>query len=384
MSYMDSYRSPWMTEELDMLRRTARAFFEDDVKPLDEQAQKNHGIGKDIWKKAGDLGLLGMSLPEEYGGHGAPFACEAVVIEEQARACNTSFGFVPGAFNAANVLVDVATPEQCTKYIPQVTAGELIISVGITEPGMGSDMQGMRTKAVLDGDNYVINGQKTFMTHGEQADLCMLAARTGDGPRDVTLFFVHTKEVEGFNISRKLEKIGQNGLDTCEVFIDNVVVPKENIVGGVLNQGLSQLRDAFIKERLIIGLSGVATAERAIELTVEHTRMREMFGHTLWDFQNTRMKLAECASYVRAARCLIDTLIQKKTEGGVVTSQEAAMVKYLCTDIQCKAIDECLQLFGGYGYMAEYPIAQLYMDARIQRIYGGANEVMKEIVARKL
>lgn len=384
MGYMDSYRSPWMTEELDLLRKTARGFFEGVVAPLDEKAQREHGIGKEAWRKAGDLGLLGMSLPEEYGGHGAPFACEAVVIEEQARACNTSFGFVPGAFNAANVLIDIATPEQCLRYVPRVTAGELIISVGITEPGMGSDMKGMRTRAVPDGDDFVINGQKTFMTHGEQADLCMLAARTGEGPHDVTLFFVDTKEMKGFNVSRKLQKIGQNGLDTCEVFIDDLRVPRTNIVGGEMNKGLRQLREAFIKERLIIGLFGIASAERAIELTVEHARTREMFGQTLWDFQNTRMKLAEFASYVRAARTLIDTLILRKTEGGVVTTAESAMVKYLCTEIQGRAVDECLQLFGGYGYMVEYPIAQLFMDARIQRIYGGANEVMKELVARAL
>lgn len=384
MSFVTDYRSPWMTEELDILRNTAKMFFAEHVVPRDQEAQRNHGIGKEVWKKAGQFGLLGMSLPEEYGGHGAPFACEAVVIEEQAYACNTSFGFVPGAFNAANVLIDIATPEQCKKYVPMVTAGELIISVGITEPGMGSDMKGMRTRAVPDGEHFVINGQKTFMTHGEQADLCMLAARTGDGPRDVTLFFVDTRTMPGFNVSRKLQKIGQNGLDTCEVFIDDLRVPRTNIVGGELNEGLSQLRDAFIKERLIIGLFGIASAERAIELTVEHARNREMFGQTLWDFQNTRMKLAEFASYVRAARTLIDTLILRKTEGGQVTTAESAMVKYLCTEIQGRTVDECLQLFGGYGYMTEYPIAQLYMDARIQRIYGGANEVMKELVARGL
>jgi acyl-CoA dehydrogenase len=374
-----------MTDELDILRQTAKHFFADYVTPRDAAARRNHEIGADVWLKAGELGLLGMSIPAELGGHGASFAHEAVMIEEQAYACNTSFGFVPGAFNAPAVFVNTATREQAAHWTPKIVSGEVILAVGITEPNMGSDMKALRTRAVRNGDHYVINGAKTFMTHGKQASVCLLAARTSDeGAKGISLFLVETRKTPGFKVAKLLDKIGQNGLDTCEVFLDNVEVPVDNLIGGVEGKGFGQLINVFIQERLSIGVFAIASAERAVELTVEHAKNRQMFGQKLWDFQNTRIKLAECASEARVGRAYIDSLILKLVNGGEVTMADAAMAKWWCSQKQCEIIDECLQLFGGYGYMAEYPIAQLYMDARVQKIYGGANEVMKELVARNL
>ncbi|MCC6949780.1 MAG: acyl-CoA dehydrogenase family protein [Bradyrhizobiaceae bacterium] len=385
MTFVSKHRSPWMNEELDILRQTAKRFFEHHVAPLDAEARRKHGIGPEVWLKAGEMGLLGMSIPEDLGGHGGTFAHEAVVIEEQAYACNTSFGFVPGAFNAPAVFINTATREQALKWTPDIVAGKVILAVGITEPNMGSDMKALRTRAVRQGDKYIINGAKTFMTHGQQANVCLLAARTSDeGAKGISLFLIETKKTPGFNVAKVLDKIGQNGLDTCEVFLDNVEVPAKNLIGGVEGKGFGQLIDVFIKERLSIAVFAIASAERAVEMTIEHAKTRKMFGQTLWDFQNTRIKLAECASEARVGRAYIDSLILRILNGGEVTMADAATAKWWCSQKQCEIVDECLQLFGGYGYMAEYPIAQLFMDARVQKIYGGANEVMKELVARNL
>lgn len=384
MPFTTDHRSPWMTEELEMLSATARRFFAEHVTPRDAEFRKNHRVDRDVWRTAGQLGLIGMSIPVELGGHGCSFAHEAVVIQEQTWQCNTSFGFVPGALNAPAVFTRIATPEQSRRWTPKIVAGECITAFALTEPGMGSDMKALQTRAVRHGDTYVINGAKTFITHGLQADLCMLAARTSDEPREgISLFLVDTKNSPGFKVAKVLEKIGQNGLDTCEIFLDDLEVPAENLAGGEEGNGFSKLADVFRAERLSIAVTAVAAAEAAVQLAVEHARTRKMFGQTLWDFQNTRMKLAECASDARAARMMVDQLILKEL-AGELTMQDAAMAKWWCSDKQCEIIDTCLQLFGGYGYMTEYPIAQLYMDARIQRIYGGANEVMKELVARNL
>jgi len=384
MSYLSDYRSPWMTDELEMLSKTVRRFFSEYVTPRDEEFRKAHEIDRAVWHKAGELGLIGMSIPEKLGGHGGTFAHEAVVIQEQNWQCNSSFGFVPGALNAPAVFSRIATTEQVREWMPKITAGKCITAFALTEPGMGSDMKAVSTRAVRHGDKYIINGAKTFITHGKQADLCMLAARTSDEPREgISLFLIDTKNSPGFKVSKVLEKIGQNGLDTCEIFIDNLEVPVENLAGGEEGNGFSKLTDVFISERLSIALTAVAASEAAIEMTVKHARERQMFGKTLWDFQNTRMKLAECATEARAARIMVDNYIMKELDG-TLTMQDAAMAKWWCSKKQCEIIDTCLQLFGGYGYMAEYPIAQLYMDARVQTIYGGANEVMKELVARNL
>ena len=380
-----SYRSPWMTEELDLLRATARRFFEEEVAPHAARFRAQHHIDREVWLRAGELGLLCMSIPEQYGGQGGTFAHEAVVMEEQARICDTSFGFVPGALNAPHFLMGTASHEQLMRWMPDIAAGRKMLSVCITEPDAGTDVKALRTTARREGNEYVLNGNKIFITHGKQAELSLIAARTGGpGAKGISLFMVEVDKTPGFTISKVLEKIGQNGLDTCEIFLDDVRVPAENLIGGEEGHGFSQLMDVFVRERLSIGVTGVASAERAIELTIEHAKNRKMLGQTLWDFQNTRFTLAECQTEARIARVFIDQLIQQLVEGQPMQPNDAIMAKWWCSDKQCQIIDRCLQLFGGYGYMCEYPIAQLYMDARVQRIYGGSNETLKELISRTL
>ncbi|OJX05060.1 MAG: acyl-CoA dehydrogenase [Burkholderiales bacterium 70-64] len=382
---MNPYRSPWMTEELDLLRETARRFFADRVVPHQAKWQRQHQIDREVWREAGRLGLLCMSIPEQYGGHGGTFAHECVVIEEQAKACDTSFGFVPGALNAPHFLFGTATHEQLLKWMPSIARGEAMLSVCISEPDAGTDVKALRTIARRDGDDYVLNGSKIFITHGRQAELSIVAARTGGhGAKGISLFMVDTRASDGFRVGKVLEKIGQNGLDTCEIFLDDVRVPAGHLIGAEEGRGFGQLMDVFQKERVSIGIAGVATAERAIELTVEHAKNRKMFGQTLWDFQNTRFKLAECATEARVARVFIDSLIERIARGESLEPSDAPMAKWWCSDRQWRIVDECLQIFGGYGYMKEFPIAQLFMDARVQRIYGGSNEVMKDLIARTM
>lgn len=374
-----------MTDELDMLRVTARRFFEEEVAPHAARFRAQHHIDREVWLKAGELGLLCMSIPQEYGGGGASFAHEVVVMEEQARICDTTFGFIPGALNGPAFFHGTASHEQLMRWMPDIASGRKMLSVCITEPDAGTDVKALRTTARRDGNEYVLNGSKTFITHGKQAELSLVAARTGgSGAKGISLFMVETDKSPGFKVNRVLEKIGQNGLDTCEVFLDDLRVPSENLVGGVEGRGFGQLMDVFVRERLSIGIVGIACAERAIELTVEHAKHRKMLGQTLWDFQNTKFELAECATEARIGRVFIDALVQQIVAGVPLQPNDAMMAKWWGSTKQCEIIDRCLQLFGGYGYMSEYPIAQLYMDARVARIYGGSNETLKDLIARAL
>ncbi|MEZ5727087.1 MAG: acyl-CoA dehydrogenase family protein [Burkholderiaceae bacterium] len=382
---MSTYRSPWMTEELDMLRATARRFFEDEVAPRAEAARRHHGIDREVWLKAGELGLICMSLPEQYGGQGAGFAHEVVMMEEQARICDTTFGFIPGALNGPAVLYGTATHEQRLRWLPDIAAGRKLLAICITEPSAGTDIKALRTTARREGDEYVLNGNKIFITHGGQAELALVAARTGGaGAKGISLFMVETDKTPGFKVNKLLEKIGQNGLDTAEIFLDDVRVPAENLIGGSEGRGFGQLMDEFIRERLSIGIVGITCAERAIELTVEHAKNRVMLGQTLWDFQNTKFTLAECKTEARIGRIFLDTLVKQLADGERIDPNDALMAKWWGSQKQCEIIDRCLQLFGGYGYMCEYPIAQLYMDARVARIYGGSNETCKDLIARTM
>lgn len=293
---LNNYRSPWMTEELDMLRTTARRFFETEVTPHADKWRKQHYIDKSVWLKAGELGLIGVSFPEEYGGHGGTYAHDVVIMEEQARACDTSFGYVPGAFGAPMTLLLTGTPEQIQRWLPPIVRGEKLLAFCATEPGAGSDIKTLRTTARREGDEYVINGSKMFITHGMRSDWAIVAARTGGrAPRH---FAVHggKDKTNGWKVGKVLEKMGQHGLDTCEIFLDEVRVPAANLLGGVEGNGFGKMMDSFVKERLTISVTAIASAERAIELTLEHVKQRQMFDKTLWDFQNTRFKMAECAS----------------------------------------------------------------------------------------
>jgi acyl-CoA dehydrogenase len=380
------YRSPWMNEELDMLRATARRFFETEVAPKADVWRRQHHIDKSVWRKAGELGLIGVSFPEEYGGHGGTYAHDVVIMEEQARVCDTSFGYVPGAFGAPMTLLLTGTPEQIRRWMPGIVAGESLLAFCATEPNAGTDIKMLRTAARREGDEWVINGSKMFITHGLRSTHAVVAARTsGPGAKGISLFMVEKEKTDGWKVGKVLEKMGQHGLDTCEIFLDEVRVPHANLLGGVEGNGFGKMMDSFVKERLTIAVTAIASAERAIELTLEHVKNRQMFNQTLWDFQNTKFKLAECVSAARIGRVFIDSLIARLVDGSNPPSaEEAAMAKVWCSEQQWKICDECLQLFGGYGYMQDYPISHFLMDARIQRLYGGSNEVLKDVIARKL
>lgn len=379
------YRSPWMNDELDNLRTTARRFFEKEVAPHAERWRQQGKFDRDVWRKAGDLGLLCISIPEEFGGHGGNFAHEVVMMEEQAQVADTSFPFVPGCLGGPYAPMNNGTREQAMKWLPKVASGEHFLSFCCSEPSGGSDVKAIRTTAKRVGDEYVINGSKTFITLASQADLAAVVARTGGPGKDgLSMFMVETRSSPGFKLGRRLEKVGQRGVDTHEVFFEDLRVPAENLLGGVEGKAFSGAMSVFDQERLVIAVCAVATAERAVELAVEYTRERKMFGQTEWDFQNTRIKLAECATEARIGRVFIDNLICRVLAGDPIDSATSAMAKVWCSEMQCRVIDQCLQFFGGYGYMMEYPIAQLYVDARVQRIYGGANEALKGIIAKSL
>ena len=376
-----------MTDELDMLRTTARRFFEREVAPKANKFRAQHHIDRDVWEKAGSLGLLCMSIPQQYGGQGASFAHEAVMIEEQARICDTTFGFIPGGLNGPAFFHGTATHEQLQTWMPDIAAGKKMLCVCITEPDAGTDVKAMRATARLEGDEYVLDGNKIFITLGQQADLALVAARTGapgSGAKCISLFMVETAKTPGFKGNKVLEKIGQNALNTAEIFLEDARVPAANLVGGVEGKGFFQLMDVFQRERLSIGIVGIANAERAIELTVEHAKNRKMLGQTLWDFQNTKFELAECLTDARIGRVFIDTVISDLVQGKPLHTNDASIAKWWGSEKQCQIIDRCLQLFGGYGYMCEYPIAQMYMDARVAKIYGGSNETLKDLIARSM
>ncbi len=381
---MATYRSPWMTDELETFRTTVRRFFAEYVEPYQKQRRDAGHIDRAVWRKAGELGLLAIGIPEECGGHGATFAHEVVVMEEQARIADTSFPYVPGSVGVPYMLMKNATREQTLKWMPALVSGETVLALCVTEPEAGSDVKNIRSTAVRQGDEYIVNGSKTFITMGSQADRALIAARTGGPGKDgLSMFMVETNS-PGFKVGRRLDKVGQGAIDTHEVFFDDLRIPAENLLGGVEGKAFSGAMSGFHRERLAIALTAVATAEVAVEQAVEYAKQRKMFDQTLWHFQNTRYTLAECATEARVARIFIDNLILRVQEGDPLDNATSAMAKLWCTQRQCQIIDQCLQFFGGNGYMLDYPIARLYADARVQRIYGGASEALKGIIAKSL
>jgi acyl-CoA dehydrogenase len=376
--------SPWMNPELETFRDAVRRFVDAEIVPHQERWRKQQHVDRDLWNKGGDMGILLADIPEQYGGSGGTFAHQSIVFEELSYAGDMSFGLHVHAI-VAHYLLNLGTEAQKKKYLPKLASGEMIAAIAMSEPGAGSDLKGIRTTAVRDGDAYAINGSKTFISNGYLADLIVVVTKTDPaaGAKGVSLMLLETKNCAGFRVGRILEKIGQKGQDTCELFFDNARVPLENVLGGVEGKGFGQLMNELPYERTILGVAGVAAIERALRLTVEYTRERRAFGQALIEMQNTRFVLAEIKTEATVARIFIDRCIQDMIDGRMDTVQ-ASMAKYWISDLQCKVIDNCLQLFGGYGYMLEYPIAQMYVDARVQRIYGGANEIMKEIISRSL
>ena len=381
---MTEHRSAWMDDELEMFRDAARRFVENEIVPNDPRWREQHHVDRDLWTKAGEVGLLCTDIPDQYGGVGGDARHEAVVVEEMGRRGITSFGHMVHSILAHYVL-NYGSEEQKLDWLPRMASGELVGAIAMTEPGAGSDLQAVKCRAVREGDEYVLNGAKTFISNGLHAGLVGFVAKTdpGKGAKGISIIMVETKGLAGYRVGRVLDKIGQNGWDTAEMFFDDCRVPASCLLGPAEGQGFVQLMRDLPYERALLALGGVAGMEYALALTVDYTRSRKAFGQALLEMQNTRFKLAEVKTQVHIARVFIDDCIAKLRDGTLDTVT-ASMAKLWITDTQCRVMDECLQLFGGYGYMKEYPISQLYADSRVQRIYGGANEIMKEIVARSL
>ena len=382
---MGDYVSPWMTEELSMLQDSAGRFFDREFVPHEEEWAKAGIMPREMWKKAGEAGLLLASVPEEYGGAGGTFAHESVILYEQGRANVRSLGNAVHSGIVAQYILAYGSEEQKRRWLPKMAAGELVGAIAMTEPGTGSDLQAVRTTARMTGNQYAVNGQKTFITNGQHADLVIVVAKTDpeEKARGVSLIVVETAEAEGFSRGRNLEKLGLKAQDTSELFFDDVKVPAANLLGAQAGQGFFQLMNQLPQERLIIGVGACAAMDLAIELTTDYVKQRKAFGKRIVDFQNTRFKLAECKTEAHIARVFVDNCLQRHLAGDLDVTT-AAMVKWWCAQKQNDVIDECLQLFGGYGFMDEFPISRMYADARVQKIYGGTNEIMKELIARSL
>ncbi|MCS0588493.1 acyl-CoA dehydrogenase family protein [Massilia norwichensis] len=378
------YVSPWMDAELEGFRDAVRRFVDHEIAPHQQRWREQQHVDREVWRKAGEMGLLLADIPDDYGGSGGSFAHQCVVFEELCYAGDTAFGLHVHAI-VAHYLLNQGTEEQKRHYLPKLASGEMIAAIAMSEPGAGSDLKGIRTTATRTDSGYRLNGSKTFISNGYMADLILVVAKTDPaaGVKGVSLMLLETKDNPGFRVGRILEKVGQKGQDTCELFFDDAHVPLANVLGGEEGRGFAHLMTELPYERTIVGVCGVASIERAIRLTVEHAKERKAFGQALIEMQNTRFVLAEARTEAFVARVFVDRCIEDLIAGRMDTVQ-ASMAKYWITDLQCKIVDQCVQLFGGYGYMLEYPIAQMYLDARVQRIYGGANEIMKEIIARSL
>jgi acyl-CoA dehydrogenase len=373
-----------MSPELEVYRDTLRRFVETEVTPHQERWARQQHVDRELWTRAGALGALCADIPEEYGGTGGDFAHMAALFEELGAAGDTAFG-VHVHIIVAHYLLNHGTELQKKKYLPQLASGAMIAAIAMSEPAAGSDLQGIRTRAVRDGDGYLINGSKIFISNGFLADLIVVVAKTDPaaGARGISLLLVETRNVTGFRVGRILDKVGQKGQDTCELYFDDVRVPAEAVLGGLEGKGFAQLMGELPYERTLVAIGAVAAIERALKLTVEYARERSAFGQKLIEMQNVRFRLAEIKTLAVVARTFVDRCIQQVIDGTLDTAT-ASMAKWYLTDLQCKVVDECVQIFGGYGYMLEYPIARMYVDARVQPIYGGTNEIMKEIIARSL
>lgn len=372
-------------DELAAVSELAKNFFEREVVPQVERFTEQGHPDKELYLRAGELGLLCMSIPEEYGGGGGSFAHEAVLFHEQAAAGDSSMHLGVHSGIVPHYVLAYGTEAQKKRYLPKFASGEWVAAIAMTEPGTGSDLQAIKTKAVAEGDDYLITGAKTFISNGLNADVIIVAAATDPEARGagVSLFIVDVFDnPSGFSRGKLIKKLGQKAQDTTELFFDSVRVPASALLG-TKNGGFRQLKTQLAQERLILGVSAVAAMERAVGLTVEYTKDRNAFGGPLFALQNTRFELAECATLARVSRAFLDDCIARHIRGEL-DATTAAMAKYWLADQQCIVIDRCLQLFGGYGYTLEYPITQMYADARVQRIYAGANEVMKELIARSL
>ncbi len=371
------------SEEHELFRNAARRFAETEVLPHHHEWEKAGVVPRELWSKAGEVGLLCPDAPEDYGGVGGDFLFNVIVSEELGRVGASGPGFSLHSDIVLPYILHYGSDAQKKRWVPKMISGEVITAIAMTEPGAGSDLQGIKTSAVRDGDGYVLNGSKTFITNGGLCDMVIVVAKTDPtkGARGISLFLVEDG-LEGFTKGRNLEKIGMKAQDTSELFFENVRLPADALLGDE-NAGFMYLMTELAQERLSVAVIAMASAEAALRWTVEYVKEREAFGKSLTKFQNTRFKLAEVATTVQVGRSFVDRCLVAHGEGKL-DIPTAAMAKMWATEAQGEVIDTCLQLFGGYGYMSEYPIARAWIDARVQRIYAGTSEIMKELIARSL
>jgi acyl-CoA dehydrogenase len=382
---IECFTPAWMTDEHRMLQDTAKRFFKEHWGPKDEAWRAQGMMDREAWREAGAQGFLCAAMPEEYGGGGGDFGHEAALILAQGEAGISGFGGSLHSAIVAPYILHFGTEAQKKRWLPKLATGELVGAIAMTEPGTGSDLQGVRTLALKEGDHYRINGSKTFITNGQLANLIVLVTKTNkdEGAHGISLMIVETDEVQGFRRGRNLDKLGMEAQDTSELFFDDMRVPVDNLLGGTEGQGFFQLMQELPQERLIVALAGVAAMQFAMKETLAYTKERKAFGKPVFNFQNTRFKLAECQANLLACAAMTDAAMSAHLQGKL-SVEHAALLKYHVTEQQFKLADECLQLFGGYGYMREYPIARMWADSRVQRIYGGTNEIMKELASRFL
>ena len=369
--------------EHEQFRESVRRFIEREITPHHERWEDEGIVDRELWRKAGAAGLLCPNLPEAYGGYGADYLFNVVITEEMSRAGATGPGFAIHSDMVATYIATFGTEAQKQHWLPKMASGEVVGALGLTEPAAGSDLKGIRTRAVRDGDDYVINGQKVYISNGQLCDVVVLACKTDpDAGAKGMSFIIVEADRPGFRRGRNLKKIGMKAQDTSELFFDDVRVPVSNLLGEE-GRAFTMAMSKLAEERLSIAVSAISVAERAIELTIDYTAQRKAFGQTIADFQNTQFKLAELHAEALAKRVFVDRCIELHLDKKL-SPVDAAAAKMLCTELQCRAADECLQFFGGYGYMLEYPIARIYIDARIRRIAGGASEIMRQIIGREL
>jgi len=382
---IDNYQPKWMNEELEALRDMVRRFVAEEIMPNQERWFEEGATDRQTWRKAGELGILLPDIPAEYGGSGGSFAHEAVVAHELCLAGDTSWRAGKQIHViAAHYINRYGTEEQKRKYLPGLASGELIAGMGMTEPNGGTDLQNTRTRAIRDGDHYVINGAKTFITNGSIADLLVLVTKTTpqEKAKGVSLILFETS-TPGFRVGKRLKKIGLHGSDTCELYFEDCRVPAGQLLGGVEGQGFYQMMKDLTYERALTGVNCAAVMEHAFRVTRDYAHERKMFDKRLIDLQHPRFELAEVKTVATIARLFADFTIERMVEGRM-TSELASMSKWWLSERQCEIVHRCLQLFGGHGYILEYPIARMYVDARIEPIYAGANEVLKELIGRGL
>lgn len=376
-------RKIYASEEHKMMQGMIQDFINNEILPQMDAWEKEGMVSRDIWKRAGDLGLLCMDMPETYGGSGLDFSFNALFIEELAKKAISGPGFSLHSDIIAPYLLKWGTEAQKQQYLPIMATGEIITAIGMTEPNCGSDLQALRTTAVDKGDHYLVNGQKTFITNGYMCDMAIVAVKTNSGtPEEGVSLLIMESKWEGFEKGVPFHKIGMKAQDTCELFFDNVKVPKENLLGEE-GQGFKIMMTELARERLSVALAAIGGAEGAIEETVAYTSTRTAFKQPIAGFQNTQFKLAEAAAQLQIHQAFVDRCTEDLAQHKL-SAESASMAKFSATDMHSKVVDECLQLFGGYGYMWEYPIARMYADNRVARIYAGTNEIMKLVVARGL